>query len=142
MQVPKWELGTKVLLLECLAMSEATKFKLYVFRYSDNVISGESANLAICLVEDSDHPDRFVGFEIIKDWSRVKGFFPNADVEFLKSWCHDLANQLNQAKGSADLFSTLENCSGNIAVSVDSQALLSHKRPNVEMKFLTHSYLR
>jgi hypothetical protein len=126
----------------CAVMTDETKFKLYLFRYTGNIVSGEFVNLAVCLVEDSDYPGRFVGFEVLKDWSRLKGFFPDADVNFLKSWCHNLADDIRQAKRSADLFQTLENSSGSIDVSVESRAVLSHKQPEAEMKFLTDSYLR
>jgi len=146
--------GTQVLKLElrdhcwhsntgnCVVMTDEIKFKLYVFRYSGNIVSGEFVTLAICLVEDSDHPDRFVGFEAMKNWSRLKGFFPKADVEFLKSWCRNLADEIRKAKRSVELFQTLENSSGSIDVSVELRAVLSHKQPEAEMKFLTNSYLR
>jgi len=123
-------------------MTKPSKFNFYVFRYLDNVVSGEFVNLAICLVEDSDRADRFVAFEVMQNWARLQAFFPNADVENLKSWCRNLSNDIHQAKRSADLFRMLENSSGNIDVSVHSQAVLSHKQPEAEMKFLADTYLR
>lgn len=123
-------------------MTDPTKFKFYVFRYLDNVVSGEFVNLAICLVEDSEHPDRFVGFKTVQDWARLKAFFPQADVENLKSWCHSLSSDIHQAKRSADLCRALEDSSGNIEVSVTSQAVLSHSEPEAEMRFLADAYLR
>lgn len=122
-------------------MVEETKFKLYVFRYIDNVIGGEFVNLAICLVEESDRSARFLGFEAIKDWSRLKSFFPHADVDSLKSWCDGLANDLQRSNGSRELFGELENLSGNIAVTVWSRPLLSDQPPEVEMESQANLYL-
>ena len=123
-------------------MTEPSKFTFYVFRYIDNIVSGEFVNLAICLVEDSDRPDRFIGFEVMQDWDRLKSFFPRADVGNLKSWCHNLSNDLRQTKQSSDLIRTLENSSVNIEVFVESQAVLSHKQPETELRLLADTYLQ
>ena len=119
---------------------EPNKFKLYIFRYVDNVLRGESVNLAICLVEDSEHPPRFMGFETIQDWARVQSVFPMADIESLKSWCGGTARDLQQSNSLLELLSELENLSTNI--TVHSQPLTSDKSPDVEMRVQAALHLR
>jgi hypothetical protein len=122
-------------------MTEPSKFTLYLFRYVDNVVSGEFVNLAIALVENSDSLDRFVGFKVMKDWARLKQFFPRADVDNLRSWCNNLSNEIKRAECSADLLATLENASTNIDLKVESHAVLSHKATEAELTSLATSYL-
>src|SRR5258706_13404085 len=107
-------------------MTEPSKFTLYVFRYVDNVVNGEFVNLALALVEVSDSLDRFVGFEVMQNWARLKAFFPNADVGNIKSWCNNLSNDIQRPNDSAELFVTLENASTNIELTVESHAVLSN----------------
>ena len=120
---------------------EPGRLKLYLFRYVDNVANGEFVNLAIALVEESAAIDRFVGFSVMEDWVRLKAFFPNADVENLKSWCAFLSDEIQRTKVSAELSVTLENASTNIEVTVQSQGVLSLKSPEDEMKSLAGLYL-
>ena len=122
-------------------MTEPTKLKLYVFSYIGNVVRGEFANVAICLVEISDSPDRFIAFDITRNWSRIQAFFPQADTAAVRNWCVALKDDVLQPGRTQDSLNFLESLSGTVSVSVQEKAMLTSKPPAEEMQSLVALYL-
>jgi hypothetical protein len=124
-----------------LGSPRSEALKLYIFRYVQNVVSGEFANIAVCLVEDSPDPKRFICFETTNDWVALHRFFPDADIEFLRNWCRGVAAEIRATKTPEQLLSVLENLSTNIDVVVSRYQLTKDQGFEHEIRALISSYL-
>lgn len=116
------------------------KFNLYVFRYTEDVVRGESVGIAIFLVEQSRHAGGFKGFESLRDWSRLKSLCPNADVDAIKSWCTSMAVRLLAPRNSRKM-PTRQSLAMNFSIDVERHAVESLRTPDEELSYLARVYL-
>src|SRR5271165_7640177 len=64
----------------------------FLLRYVPDVVKGEFVNLGVVLLEEGD--SGFTGVRFIRDWRRVRGLDPEADIELLESYEAELRRLL------------------------------------------------
>jgi len=120
---------------------EPRKFWLYIIRYVGNVVRGEFVNMAVCLAEDGDGHDRFVGFECLKNWDRLQGFFPSADSVFLRGWCLEVGKELRSLERRDSALRQLSSEDTNISVFAETKAVETNSDPLQELHAVAQMYL-
>ncbi len=73
-------------------MAAFKQCEFFLLRYVPDVVKGEFVNLGVVLLEEGD--DGFTGVRFLRDWRRVRGLDPEADIELLESYEADLLRLL------------------------------------------------
>ena len=123
-------------------MPELRRYKLYIVRYVDSPTHQEFVNIAVCLAEDSNAPQRFVGFESLSNWDRLQSFFPHADVAFLREWCEEVRGELNNHEKRDSVLQNLETMDSAISVFTETKAVETRADPHQALNTVANGYLR
>jgi len=94
------------------------EFEIFLVRYFGHELSDSFVNIAICVSEVSDRDGRYVACECTEEWDQLEDLFPNADIDFLKSWCAALLNDFCTPGTNRLSGERLKRCSSHIDVSV------------------------
>ena len=73
-------------------MAQFRQCEFFLLRYVPDVVKGEFVNLGVVLLEEGD--DGFTDVRFIRDWRRVRGLDPEADIELLESYEAELRSLL------------------------------------------------
>lgn len=73
-------------------MADLKQCEFFLLRYVPDVVKGEFVNLGVVLLEEGE--DGFTDARFIRDWRRVRGIDPEADVELLESYEAELRRLL------------------------------------------------
>lgn len=73
-------------------MADFKQCEFFLLRYVPDVVKGEFVNLGVVLLEEGD--DGFTDVRFLRDWRRVRGLDPDADVELLESYETELRRLL------------------------------------------------
>jgi hypothetical protein len=65
-------------------MADFRKCEFFLLRYVPDVVKGEFVNLGVVLLEEGE--SGFTDVRFLRDWRRVRGIDPEADVELLESY--------------------------------------------------------
>lgn len=77
-------------------MADFKHCEFFLLRYVPDAVKGEFVNLGVVLLEEGD--DGFTDVRFLRDWRRVRGLDPDADVELLESYEAEL-RRLLQSRG-------------------------------------------
>ena len=64
----------------------------FLLRYVPDVVKGEFVNLGVVLLEEGD--SGFTDVRFLRDWRRLRGLDPEADIELLESYEAELRRLL------------------------------------------------
>src|SRR5208283_5750567 len=73
-------------------MAEFRQCEFFLLRYVPDVVKGEFVNLGVVLLEEGENG--FTGVRFLRDWRRVRGLDPEADIELLESYESELRRVL------------------------------------------------
>ena len=73
-------------------MSDFKQCQFFLLRYVPDVVKGEFVNLGVVLLEEGDNG--FTDVRFLRDWRRVRGLDPEADIELLESYESELRRLL------------------------------------------------
>jgi hypothetical protein len=65
-------------------VADLKQCEFFLLRYVPDVVKGEFVNLGVVLLEEGD--EGFTDVRFLRDWRRVRGLDPEADVELLESY--------------------------------------------------------
>ncbi|HTV64062.1 MAG TPA: DUF3037 domain-containing protein [Bryocella sp.] len=65
-------------------MADLKHCEFFLLRYVPDVVKGEFVNLGVVLMQEGD--SGFTGARFLRDWRRVRGLDPEADIELLESY--------------------------------------------------------
>ena len=73
-------------------MPDLKHCRFFLLRYVPDVVKGEFVNLGVVLLEEGDNG--FTDVRFLRDWRRVRGLDPEADIELLESYEAELRRLL------------------------------------------------
>ena len=73
-------------------MPDLKQCQFFLLRYVPDVVKGEFVNLGVVLLEEGDNG--FTDLRFLRDWRRVRGLDPEADIELLESYEAELRRLL------------------------------------------------
>ena len=73
-------------------MADFKQCEFFLLRYVPDVVKGEFVNLGVVLLEEG--PDGFTDVRFLRDWRRVRGLDPEADIVLLESYEAELRRLL------------------------------------------------
>jgi len=73
-------------------MADFRQCHFFLLRYVPDVVKGEFVNLGVVLLEEGDNG--FTDVRFLRDWRRVRGLDPEADIELLESYEAELRRLL------------------------------------------------
>ncbi len=73
-------------------MADLKHCEFFLLRYVPDVVKGEFVNLGVVLLEEGENG--FTDVRFLRDWRRVRGLDPEADVELLESYEAELRRLL------------------------------------------------
>jgi hypothetical protein len=73
-------------------MAEFKQCEFFLLRYVPDVVKGEFVNLGVVLLEEGENG--FTDVRFLRDWRRVRGLDPEADIELLASYEEELRRVL------------------------------------------------
>lgn len=107
-----------------------TKYRFCIIRYIPNPVRGEFVNIGI-LIQPLDSEGMGALIRMTNDWSRVRRFFPDADVTMLAALEQNLRDQIIQNSGDAStVLRFLEECS----LGIEATELHSGLAANLEAR--------
>ena len=117
------------------------ELEIFLVRYVDKP-NGKFMNIAICMSEISDGPNRFLACKCTDGWEKLETLFPNADIALHKDWCEALQEDFCTPDKNRSVQERLEDCSSNIDVSTSRRSLNATDEPREEMRKLVRVHLR
>lgn len=119
-------------------MTEAVQqqCRFFLLRYVPNPISDEFVNIGLVLLPPETHPE----LRFSKDWSRVKGLDPQADLELLDAFRDEIQHELAHAADQYPLLKKIEESFSNTLQASESKACLTAS-PAQEADQLARIYL-
>lgn len=76
-------------------MSDFRQCEFFLLRYVPDVVKGEFVNLGVVLLEEGENG--FTDVRFLRDWRRLRGLDPGADVELLESYEAEIRRLLQSA---------------------------------------------
>jgi len=73
-------------------MADFRQCEFFLLRYVPDVVKGEFVNLGVVLLEEGDNG--FTDVRFLRDWRRVRGLDPEADIDLLESYEAELRRLL------------------------------------------------
>ncbi len=73
-------------------MADFKQCEFFLLRYVPDVVKGEFVNLGVVLLEEGEHG--FTDVRFLRDWRRVRGLDPEADIDLLESYGSELRRVL------------------------------------------------
>jgi len=73
-------------------MADFKQCEFFLLRYVPDVVKGEFVNLGVVLLEEGDNG--FTDVRFLRDWRRIRGLDPEADIELLESYEGELRRLL------------------------------------------------
>jgi len=130
-------------------MADLRQCEFFLLRYVPDVVKGEFVNLGVVLLEEGD--GGFTDVRFLRDWRRVRGLDPDADVELLQSFEGELrrllqshAREVINYRGPMSrrewlLAQMQQSFSG--ALEITPMTAVLTESPQAEMGKLAQSYL-
>lgn len=130
-------------------MTAFRQCEFFLLRYVPDVVKGEFVNIGVVLLEEGS--DGFTDVRFIRDWRRVRGADPDADIELLESYEGEIRRLLQSRlpeiinyRGPMSrrqwLLAQMEqSCSGALELT-PMQAVLTAS-PSAELGILARAYL-
>lgn len=81
-------------------MADFKQCEFFLLRYVPDVVKGEFVNLGVVLLEEGENG--FTDVRFLRDWRRVRGLDPEADIELLESYESELRRVL-QSRAPEDI---------------------------------------
>lgn len=130
-------------------MAAFRQCEFFLLRYVPDVVKGEFVNIGVVLLETGD--GGFTDVRFLRDWRRVRGADPEADIELLESYEEDLRRLLQSRvpeiinyRGSMSrrewLLAQMEQSFSGALELTPMQAVLTES-PAAELGVLAHAYL-
>ena len=121
----------------------------FLLRYVPNVVKGEFVNIAVVLLEEGENG--FTDVRFLRDWRRVRGVNPDADIELLESYEEELrrllrsrAPEISNYRGPMSrrewLLAELEKSLSGTLELAPMKAVLTESPP-AELGLLAQAYL-
>ena len=132
-----------------MPMADLRQCEFFLLRYVPDVVKGEFVNLGVVLLEEGD--GGFTDVRFLRDWRRVRGLDPDADVELLQSFEGELrrllqshAREVINYRGPMSrrewlLAQMQQSFSG--ALEITPMTAVLTESPQAEMGKLAQSYL-
>jgi hypothetical protein len=130
-------------------MATYKQCEFFLLRYVPDVVKGEFVNIGVVLLETGD--GGFTDVRFMRDWRRVRGADPEADIELLESHEEDLrrllqsrAPEIINYRGPMSrrewLLAQMEQSFSGALELTPMQAVLTES-PSAELRTLAHAYL-
>jgi hypothetical protein len=130
-------------------MADFKQCEFFLLRYVPDVVKGEFVNIGVVLLETGD--GGFTDVRFMRDWRRVRGADPEADIELLESYEEDLRRLLQSRvpeiinyRGPMSrrkwLLAQMEQSFSGALELTPMQAVLTES-PAAELGLLAHAYL-
>ncbi len=130
-------------------MADFKQCEFFLLRYVPDVVKGEFVNIGVVLLETGD--GGFTDVRFMRDWRRVRGADPDADIELLESYEEDLRRLLQSRvpeiinyRGPMSrrewLLTQMEQSFSGALELTPMQAVLTES-PAAELGVLAHAYL-
>ena len=118
-------------------MTEKTQCRFFVLRYAPDAVKNEFVNVGLVLLP----PAGSAEVRFTRDWSRVLGLDPEADVEALQALETDLRDKLREMNGDRDfILRRIHDSFSNAVQPTELQACLAES-PVAEADELARLYL-
>jgi len=123
--------------------------EFFLLRYVPDVVKGEFVNIGVILLEDGD--SGYTDVRFVRDWRRVRGADPEADIDLLESYEDELRRLLQSrvpeiinyrgAVSRRDWLLTQMQQSFSGALELTPMQAVLTESPAAELGILAHAYL-
>jgi hypothetical protein len=112
------------------------KLQFFTIRYVPKIVTGEFVNIGVIL---SDPSGGFCGVRFLRDWEKVQGLDPDADIKMLEALCGDIEGHFRRGKGAEILKTMGDSFSNTIQLSPGTVCLADE--PGKEIAKLASRHL-
>jgi hypothetical protein len=120
-------------------MSEKKPYEFIVVKYATNIFAGDAVTIGLAMCEPGKE-NGFLRVRFTKDWDRLLNADPDADLDVLQAWEHELEIQLADAAQRDAFLKRLEESSSN-ALQISPVYRCLTDDPNAEFEVLRKIYL-
>jgi len=120
-------------------MAEKRQLEFFLLRYVPDAVKDEFVNLGVVLIESANESG-FADARFIRDWRRVRGLDPEADIEMLEALERDVQTHLRETHSREALLKRLSDSFSNLIQVSPLKGCLSAE-PAKELETLASLYV-
>ncbi len=108
-------------------MIDSRQVEFFLLRYVPHALRQEFVNIGVLMVEDGANGTVLADVRFAKDWRRVRGLDPQADMDVLEALLREIREQVGEVRDRATLLKKLEDQFSNvIQLSAPMQVLAAN----------------
>jgi hypothetical protein len=95
-------------------MAERKQVEFFLLRYVPHAVRQEFVNIGVLMVESGENGPVFADVRFAKDWRRVRGLDPQADVETLEALLREIRAEVGEIRDRTMLLKRMEDSFSNV----------------------------
>jgi len=95
-------------------MAERRQLEFFLLRYVPHALRQEFVNIGVLMVEGGANGSVFADVRFSKDWRRVRGLDPQADVEVIEALLKEIRAEVGEVRDRAMLLRKMEDSFSNL----------------------------
>jgi hypothetical protein len=95
-------------------MAEKRQLEFFLLRYVPHAVRQEFVNIGVLMVEGGENGAVFADVRFAKDWRRVRGMDPQADVEVIEALLREIRAEVGEIRDRATLLKRMEDSFSNV----------------------------
>jgi hypothetical protein len=95
-------------------VAEKRKLEYFLLRYVPDAVKGEFVNFGLVAVEDRGKARELIDVRFTRDWGRVRGLDPQADVDVLEKLQAEIRQEIGRILDQATLWKRMQDSFSNL----------------------------
>ena len=121
-------------------MAEKRQVEFFLLRYVPHAVRQEFVNIGVLMVEGGENGAVFADVRFAKDWRRVRGMDPQADVEVIEALLREIRAEVGEIRDRATLLKRMEDSFSNV-IQLSGPMTLVTASPAQEIETLASMFV-